>query len=125
MIPERPANVFNPHEDEDAASGWLLARIDEDPDRVALVSMPPAATEPELDAYKDAFRRAYEHASADRPALSVKLLHGRDVGHGPGNGPDRSRVVAVLHEHRWFGGACVHGCRHVRPVDGDNAGGVG
>lgn len=117
MIPGRPASMFDPHEHEDTAAARLLTLVDEDPNRVAYVAMPHAATEPEIDAHEDAFRRAYDRAKAERPGLSVKLLHAQDVGHGPRNGPARSRVLVVLHEHRWVGGMCVHGCRDVRPVD--------
>jgi len=33
----------------------------------------------------------------------------------PGSGD--TALVVVLHEHKWVGGRCVHGCPDTRPVD--------
>ena len=97
-------------EDPDRLAAWLLDLVDESPDRLAIVSMPPHGDEAELDEIEARFIAAYDIAKYARPNLSVKLLHGVDLHHGQ----PRDRIIVAVHEHRWVGGHCANGCRDTR-----------
>ena len=88
-----------------ALAAFMLRLIDESPDRLAIISVPSAATttDDDIDALEAVFIRECERAKADRPDLSVK------AGPPPAGRPDVAMRVAV-HEHQWIGGQCVRGC---------------
>ena len=98
--------------DHQELADWMLAVIDKSPDKLALFPMPVGAdsSDEEIDALEEEVRQAYEIAKAERPDLGVKLLHALDTR----NGTPRSRLLMVIHEHKWVGGRCVNGCRDTR-----------
>lgn len=117
MIPGEPAHPFQPDEDDEDARDRILALIDESPSRHVIIAMPHAKTNADLDALEEHFRRVYDLAKDARPDLAVKLHHNNvDTGHGT----NQSRIVALIHEHLWVGGVCIHGCRDTRPVGGED-----
>ncbi len=97
-------------EDQDFAK-WMLKMVDESPDRLAMIEVPPTESDDELDALEDATRRAFDLAKLDRPNLVIRTIPGRNVVTG------ERRILLELHEHRWVGGGCVNGCGEERPVD--------
>jgi hypothetical protein len=99
------------HDDDESLKDWILMIVDESPDRLAIIKMPVVTTDDELDELEEEVRRAYDLAKDERPNLSVKLLHGVDTG-GPHDG--ESRVIVVIHEHKWVAGQCVNGCPDTR-----------
>jgi len=113
MIPGTPANYWPTDLDDHERAAWLIERVDEDHRHTAPILMPYAGTDEALDALEDEFGRAFEIARASGRRLGVKLLHAQDVGRG-----EESRIVAIIHEHRFVGGVCVNGCGEHRPVDG-------
>jgi hypothetical protein len=109
MIPRefRPFRTWPSGLDDQARADWLLAQVDEDPRRhTALVAMPVADNDEQLDEYEEDFRRAFELARTTGRRLAV--LHGLDTN---GPTPGASRIGLLLHEHKFVGGLCVHGCR--------------
>jgi len=101
--------------DDDQRAAWLITICDNDPrHHGALIVMPHAETDQALDALEDEMRRALELARATGRDMGVKLAHGR---------APESRILALIHEHRFVAGACVNGCGEDRPVDdsGDEA----
>jgi hypothetical protein len=101
--------------DPDHAAEWLLNIVDESPDRLAIITIPPHRDDDDLDYLEGRFIAAYDIAKNRRPNLSVKALHAMD-------GSNRSRIVVAVHEHEWVGGQCVRGCPDIRDVDrGDRA----
>jgi hypothetical protein len=68
---------------------------------------PRSSQEQDIDAEEAVFIREHNRAKAERPNPSVALKPD-DEKH-----PDAALLVAV-HEHRWVGGHCVHGCPDTR-----------
>jgi hypothetical protein len=108
----REGDTFHFNGDYHAFADWMLRVVDSSPDKLALFPMPVgmANTDEEIDACEEDVRRAYDIAKARRRNLSVKILHALD---------DRSavpvsRVLVVIHEHKWVGGLCVNGCPDTR-----------
>jgi hypothetical protein len=99
-------------EDYDPAqcAAWMLRLVDESPDKLAIIKMPPHRDDDDLDHLEALFISAYDIAKAERPNLSVKLLHAVDLN----NGMPRDRVAVAVHEHQWVGGQCVNGCPDTR-----------
>ena len=115
MIPGRAAHYWPTDLDDDERAEWLIARVDEDHRHVAPILMPHADTDEALDAIEDEFVRAYDLARAGGRRFGVKLLHGQHVNSA------ESRIVAIVHEHKFVGGVCVNGCADREPVDDDHA----
>jgi len=117
MTPGVPGHYWPTNLDDHERAAWLIDVVDSDPRRhTAPIIMPFADTDEALDALEDEFVRAFEIARAGGRRFGVKLLHAQDVGRG-----EESRIVAVVHEHRFVGGVCVNGCSDVEPVDGGEA----
>jgi hypothetical protein len=91
-------------------AAWMLELVDESPDRLAIVTIPPHRDDDDLDAMESRFISAYDIAKAERPNLSVKLLHALDLH----NGQPRDRIAVAVHEHKWVAGQCVNGCPDTR-----------
>ena len=89
-----------------SCAAWMLGLVDESPDKLAIVKMPPHEDDDDLDQLQELFSAAYELAKQERPDLSVKLLHSFDTR----NGMPHPRVAVAIHEHCWVGGQCVNGC---------------
>jgi len=92
--------------DAEQCAAWLLDLVDESPDRLAIVTMPLHRDDDDLDRLETLFISAYDLAKAERPDLSVKILHAVLVA----DGRWRDRIAVAVHEHQWIGGACVRGC---------------
>ena len=118
MIPRefRPFHAFPADMDDQARADWMLALLDEHADRrhTVLIANPVAENGDVLDSLEDDFRRAYDLARESGRTLGVKFLHGVDTGRRT---PGASRVVVMLHEHKWIGGQCVNGCPDIRRGD--------
>jgi len=113
-FPGPPSHRLVDEGDEHDLATWMLGLIDESPDRLALITIPrPIDTDDELDAIEERMLAAYDLAKAERPALAVKVVP--PMAELPGSGD--TALVVVLHEHKWVGGRCVHGCPDTRPVD--------
>ena len=106
----RPFHNFPRDMDDAARADWMLKLLDGEQDHTALIAIPIVRDDDELDALEDDFRRAYDLAREGR-SLGVKFLHAVD-DNGPT--PGASRVVVMLHEHRWVGGHCLNGCSDTR-----------
>ena len=98
--------------DDDPAdiAAWMLELVDESPDQLAIVTIPPHRDDDDLEAMEARFISAHDIAKAQRPNLSVKLLHALDTH----NGMPRDRIAVAVHEHKWVGGQCVNGCPDTR-----------
>ena len=94
------------------AAEWLLNIVDESPDNLAIITIPPHDNDDDLDYLEGRFIAAYDIAKSRRPNLSVKLLHAIDTR----NGQPRDRILVAVHEHRWVGGHCANGCPDTRPT---------
>ena len=105
-----PARRIDFDDDPDQIAGWMLELVDESPDKLAIVTIPPHSDEDDLDALEARFISAYNIAKAQRPNLSVKLLHALETH----NGMPRDRIAVAVHEHQWIGGKCVRGCPDTR-----------
>lgn len=92
-----------------ALAAFMLRLVDQSPDRLAIIEVPHEAvpTDDAIDAVEAVFIREYDRAKTDRPNLSVALKAGTSQH------PTAALLVAV-HEHRWVGGYCVHGCSETR-----------
>jgi hypothetical protein len=99
--------------DPEECAAWLLGIVDEGPDKLAIIKMPPHRDLEELDELEALFIAAYDVAKAERPNLSVKILHAADLH----NGQERDRIAVAVHEHQWVGGQCVNGCPDTRKGD--------
>lgn len=113
MIPGTAAHYWPSDLDDDERAAWLIERVDEDRRHVAPILMPYADSDEALDAIEDEFRRAFDLVRASGRRLGVKLLAAQDADSA------ESRIVAVVHEHRFVGGVCVNGCPARVPVDDD------
>jgi len=88
---------------------FMFEMIDQSPDRLAVVAIPAGDDPDELEALAIA---GFDLAKAERPDLGVKLAPGLD--------PTGSEALLMqVHEHRWVGGQCLHGCGEDRPVDAE------
>jgi hypothetical protein len=117
MTPGVPIHHFDLGDyDAERCAEWMLRIVDESPDRLAILEVPPHRDDDDLDRLEGQFIAAYDVAKDARPDLSVKLLRSMDVH----NGRPRDRIIVAVHEHRWVGGVCVHGCPDTRPVDGEH-----
>lgn len=112
MIQHGPIR-YDENGDDDERAAWLLALIDESPDRLAVVPIPDCADE-QLDALEERFIRAYDIAKLQRPGLAVKLLPALEIGGRPVSAG--TAALVVIHEHKWVAGQCVNGCRDTRPL---------
>lgn len=113
MIPPgTPSHHLVDDGDERDLAVWMLALIDESPDRLAFISIPQPASAAKLDAIEERVVAAYEIAKQERPEFSLKI---RPQTYSAGSCD--TAVTALAHEHRWVGGACIHGCGEHRPVD--------
>ena len=112
-----PGHAFDlDNPDPEQAAAWLLNIIDESPDKLAMIQMPPHDDDDDLGYIEARFIAAYDHAKAARPNLCVKLLRSVDLH----NGSPRDRIIAAVHEHHWVGGECINGCPDSRAVYGEN-----
>ena len=105
------ADRFDFNGDHEAFADWMLRVVDKSPDRMGMFPMPTVEGD-EIDALEEDCRRAYNIAKAQRRDLSVKVLHALDER----DDPPQSRILLVVHEHRWVGGQCVNGCPDARKV---------
>ena len=96
---------------DEARAAWMLGLLEHDSNRTALIAMPFAETDEELDAVEGDFIRAYNLARKGR-SLGAKVIHGVDAG----TDSERHRVGVLLHEHNWIGGHCLNGCTDTREV---------
>jgi hypothetical protein len=114
MIPGIPSHEFDLEDyDPEQCAAWMLRIVDESPDKLAILTIPPHRDEDDLDQLEEMFRNAYDIAKAERPDLSVKILYAVDLH----NGQERDRVVVAVHEHKWVAGQCVNGCPDTRKGD--------
>ena len=103
------------HEDDAALAAWLLDKLDaalEPGPRLCGIAIPHAVDDDELAALEALMIRAYDLAKELRPGLCVKFLHAIDDR----SGEQHSRVLMILHEHKWVDGQCVNGCTDTRKV---------
>ena len=114
-LPGVPGHRYPEGLDDDERAAWLIDLVDRDQRHQALIVMPHAETDEALDALEDEMRSAFEIARASGRDMGVKLAHGQDI-HGDRREPE-SRILALVHQHQFVGGACVHGCGEQRPVD--------
>lgn len=112
----RPVVAFPLDEDDQTRADWMLGLLDEQENHTLLIAMPVADDDDHVDRLEDEFCRVYDLARSTGRQLGVKALHGVDDN---GRTPGASRVIVVLHEHRWVGGQCVNGCTDTRPVGDD------
>ena len=86
-------------------AAWMLHLVDGSPNRLGIIEIPHEAvrTEEQTDELEDVVRREFNRAKRDRPGLAVALTPATP------DYPDAAVLVSV-HEHRWVGGECVHGC---------------
>jgi len=118
MIPGTPSHRLVDDGDEHDLAAWMLDLVDKSPDRLAFITIPrPIDTDDELDAIEQRMLAAYDLAKAERPDLGIKVVS--PMPELPGSGD--TALVVVLHEHRWVGGQCIHGCGEHRPVDDGGA----
>jgi len=110
-VPGTPVHHFN-LDDYDPAecAAWMLRLIDDSPDKLAIIRMPPHRDDDDLQQIEDMFIAAYDIAKAARPALSIKIRSARDLH----NGQPCDRIIVAIHEHQWVGGHCVYGCGDTR-----------
>jgi hypothetical protein len=99
--------------DPDRCAEWMIDLIDESPDKLAIVKMPAHQNDDELDQLEAMFIAAYDIAKAERPNLSVKILHAVEAIRGQ----PRDRIAVAVHEHCWVAGLCVNGCPDTRKGD--------
>ena len=105
-LPGSPGHYWPTDLDDDGRAAWLLDIVDIDARRhTAPILMPFADSDAALEDLEDEFRRAFEIARAGGRRLAVNLVAGQDVG------PSRERrIIALVHEHVFVGGLCIHGC---------------
>ncbi len=113
MIPGHPAHGYELDGDDQAFADWMLEMIERDPNRVAMIGVRRSRVLPRVDEMEDGLRRAFNLAKAKRPDLGIKILPAIFRGSNAKQGAD---VLVVLHEHRFVGGRCVHGCANTRPT---------